>query len=637
MKLFKIIIIIFTISSNILFSQLFSDSIIAKVKVKNLSSLNSEKDDYSSFITPNGKWLYFTSSRENNSDIYKCQINSDSIDLPQKVNDQNVNSSIKDDGSFTTKTSKFSMLFEGFNDLKNIKLSDTAFVVRSKRTIGSGDADIYTCNINVDGSSIVNVVPFSIINSSGWDSQPTISADGNTIVFTSIRKMKTYGGMDLFIIKKNSDGTFSNPVNIGKPINTSGDEFSPFLSPDGRTLYFSSNGHKGFGKSDIYVSFIDDNGAWTKPKNLGNKINTSSNDCFFYGVGLNKFYFSSDREDSSSKGGLDLYEGTTNVFASGYTLLKPMCFDTVFNKPLNANLKFYEQTTNKLIATCKYDTTQDVGVLLVTYFNYRVEMESKGYRKRETLISNLKFNETETHRFNFGNPPPEPPPATEIIFDPKGTPMYASGYYRPLTFTSLEDLRQRQNKGNLKGITYIADVSNSDTNRYDFYREYTRKIEKTLDSLTKDLSEKYFTRYLRYLDSTKANEKIQITVVGFADPRPINGRYIENEIKFLDLSGNEVTVKTNDSLDNFKLSGLRAYFAVETMKLKFSQYGSFDKNVYNELEKRGIIEWRAMSGNISPEEVNNNQNNNSLFTSPETDLGTRRRFKVIIQRRFLTE
>ena len=79
-----------------------------------------------------------------------------------------------------------------------------------------------------------------------------------------------------------------------------------------------------------------------------------------------------------------------------------------------------------------------------------------------------------------------------------------------------------------------------------------------MDSLTKDLSEKYFTRYLRYLDSTKANEKIQITVVGFADPRPINGRYIENEIKFLDLSGNEVTVKTNDSLDNFKLSGLRA-------------------------------------------------------------------------------
>lgn len=132
-------------------------------------------------------------------------------------------------------------------------------------------------------------------------------------------------------------------------------------------------------------------------------------------------------------------------------------------------------------------------------------------------------------------------------------------------------------------------------------------------------------------------KKFKLQVVGFADPRPINGRYIENEIKFLDLSGNEVTVKTNDSLDNFKLSGLRAYFAVETMKLKFSQYGSFDKNVYNELEKRGIIEWRAMSGNISPEEVNNNQNNNSLFTSPETDLGTRRRFKVIIQRRFLTE
>lgn len=619
-------------------AQLFPDSVIAKVKTRNLEKLNSERDDYSPNLTPNGQWLYFTSSRDLNSDVFRSRLDNDSWGTPEKFTDANMNSSVKDDGSFSVRTSKLSQLFDGTKDLINVELKDTALVVRSKRTSGSGDADIYLCNVTKDGSGISNLAPFKDANSSGWDSQPTISADGKTVVFASVRKTKNYGGMDLYIIKKNDDGTFASAQNIGRPINTSGDEFAPFLTPDGRTLFFASDGHKGFGKSDIFVSYIDDNGAWTKPKNLGKGINTEYNESFFYGLGLNKFYFASDRKDSTAKGGLDLYEGYPNVYASGYAFVKPQCFDTVFNKQMNATLKFYEPTTNKLIATFKYDTAKDEGIYLVTGFSYRVEMEAKGYKKREQLISDLKFNDFDSRRFNFGNPPPEPPPATELIYDPRGTPMFASGYYRPLTYSLLEDLRQRQTKGNLKGVTYISDVSYSDTNKYELNRDFTKKVERSLDSITNIAVGKYMARYLRYLDSTKANEKLQITVVGFADPRPISGRYVESEIKFLDLSGNEFIVKQNDTLDNFKLSGLRAFYSVEMLKGRLGAFGNVDTNPYLELEKRGIIEWRAMSGNVSPEEQTTNTNtNNSIFTSPETDLGTRRRIKMIIQRRFLTE
>lgn len=115
-------------------------------------------------------------------------------------------------------------------------------------------------------------VALGMVNTVAWESQPNISSDGKTILFSSDRKGGE-GGRDLYMIQ-NKKGKWSDVQNLGSTINTIGDEQAPFLHPDGRTLYFMSDGHKGLGGQDLFMSKKGKNGAWQKPINLGSSINT---------------------------------------------------------------------------------------------------------------------------------------------------------------------------------------------------------------------------------------------------------------------------------------------------------------------------------------------------------------------------
>lgn len=115
-----------------------------------------------------------------------------------------------------------------------------------------------------------------------------MSEDGKVILFTAktpdnVRYQKQGDERDIYICYQISPGVWSHPINAGKTINTSGDEFSPFLASDGRTLYFASNGHEGFGNADIFVSRRIGTGwtNWTEPENLGPPFNTPSFDAYF--------------------------------------------------------------------------------------------------------------------------------------------------------------------------------------------------------------------------------------------------------------------------------------------------------------------------------------------------------------------
>ncbi len=122
-----------------------------------------------------------------------------------------------------------------------------------------------------------------------WDSQPSISADGKTLYFASDRP-GGYGGSDIWMSKKDSLGHWSKPVNLGPKINTAGEEKSPFIHTDSQTLYFSSapnretheGGHLGLGGFDIFFSKRDEKGEWSKPQNIGYPINTASDDLGFF-------------------------------------------------------------------------------------------------------------------------------------------------------------------------------------------------------------------------------------------------------------------------------------------------------------------------------------------------------------------
>ena len=140
------------------------------------------------------------------------------------------------------------------------------------------------------------------INTNSWESQPCVSADGKELYFVSRRN----GNADLYCARRNTDGSWGEPQNLGAPINTKGAEMAPFLHPDGRTLYFSSDKHIGMGGFDLFMSRRGEDGRWQEPVNLGYPINTNGDEINFFVAANGKTAFiSSVRE--GGQGGFDIY------------------------------------------------------------------------------------------------------------------------------------------------------------------------------------------------------------------------------------------------------------------------------------------------------------------------------------------
>jgi Tol biopolymer transport system component len=118
------------------------------------------------------------------------------------------------------------------------------------------------------------------ISTKYWESHASFSKDGQTLYFTSNRKGTT-GGLDIYLSKKQPDGSWGVPVNLGTSVNTPYNEESPYISEDGQTLYFSSYGHYNMGGYDVFYSKKNRDGTWAEPVNIGYPINTTDNDLYF--------------------------------------------------------------------------------------------------------------------------------------------------------------------------------------------------------------------------------------------------------------------------------------------------------------------------------------------------------------------
>ena len=140
------------------------------------------------------------------------------------------------------------------------------------------------------------------INTRSWESQPCVSSDGKELYFVSRRS----GQADIYCSIRNADGTWGEPQNLGEPINTKGTEMAPFLHPDGHTLYFSSDTHVGMGGFDLFMSRRCDDGQWQEPVNLGFPINTNGDEINFFVAADGKTAFISSQREGG-KGGYDMY------------------------------------------------------------------------------------------------------------------------------------------------------------------------------------------------------------------------------------------------------------------------------------------------------------------------------------------
>ncbi|MBN1415042.1 MAG: PD40 domain-containing protein [Bacteroidales bacterium] len=150
------------------------------------------------------------------------------------------------------------------------------------------------------------------INTKYWESHASLSKDGRTLYFTSNRK-GGYGGLDIYKSERSRGGDWGSAINLGPVINSKYNEESPFLSEDGKTLFFSSLGHYNMGGYDIFYSSRLDNGQWTKPVNMGYPLNTTGDDIFFTPVKNGEYAYYSIYDAADSHGLTDLY--TLEVFS----------------------------------------------------------------------------------------------------------------------------------------------------------------------------------------------------------------------------------------------------------------------------------------------------------------------------------
>lgn len=223
------------------------------------------------------------------------------------------------------------------------------------------------------------------VNSGTWDSQPTVSYDGSTLIFSSTRE-GGLGRADLYISKRKKDGSWGIAENMGPIINTTDSDMSPFLHSDSQTLYFSSRGHKGVGQYDIFFSkFID--GQWTKPRNIGYPINTPDDDKdFFVSLDGKTGYYSSNK--LGGPGGLDIYSFELHVNARPEEVF---FVEGKVNQDKNApsvdEIEIRNLETRE-VTRIKVDTNdgQYVAVLNATS-DYLLSLKKEGVAFSSTLVS----------------------------------------------------------------------------------------------------------------------------------------------------------------------------------------------------------------------------------------------------------
>ena len=332
------------------------------------SSINSTDDEYWPSITADGQTLMFTRQTNSGNRTFGFATMQEDFYLSY-LSDNTWQKAINAGTPINTSQN------EGAQTLSSN--GSYMFFTACDRPGGLGSCDLYFSAFN-EGRWSEPANLRAPVNTSSWESQPSISADGKTLFFSSSRP-GGLGGKDLWFSIMNDKNLWTDPVNMGNTINTDGDEMSPFIHFDGRTMYFASDGRVGMGGFDIYMTRMNRDSTWSEPQNLGYPINTYNDEMgLIIESGGQKAYFSSIRDKLNGKDifYFDLYE---SVRPSPVSYLKGKVYDKETGKLIKADYELINLSTGKVIIKSSTDGAGDFLVCLPSGYNYGINVSKAGY------------------------------------------------------------------------------------------------------------------------------------------------------------------------------------------------------------------------------------------------------------------
>ncbi len=254
------------------------------------------------------------------------------------------------------------------------------FFAANNRKVRDESMDIYLVEKKGNQWSVpVNLE--SPINTDAFESQPSFSSDGKTLYFVSNRP-GGLGGNDIWYSVKQSDGSWSNPINLGPPVNTVGNEISPFIHPDGITLYFCSDGHEGMGGYDFFIARKDPaSSLFSEPQNLGYPINTVADErSLIISADGTRGYFASNQLGGMGQYDLYMFEIPQSVRPKPVTYMKGKVIDRKTRLPLQASFQLIDVESGNVVVESVSDPVN--GEFLVSIppdKKYALNVSKNGY------------------------------------------------------------------------------------------------------------------------------------------------------------------------------------------------------------------------------------------------------------------
>ncbi len=332
-------------------------------------NVNTENAEYLPSITADGENLIFTRLlNRQNEDFFISQKDGDSWKEAVPMEDINT---LQNEGAQTVSADGRLLVFTACN-----------------RGDGYGSCDLYFSEVRSGRWT----PPANIgrpLNTGAWESQPSLSADGKTLYFSSDRK-GSKGGRDIWYSTRKADGSWEQPVNLKGPINTSQSEESPFIHPDNQTLYFMSNGHPGMGSQDLFLSRRNEKGVFGTPQNLGYPINTEGHEgALFVDLEGRMAYFSTDREfDYENSGETKRRRNHTDIYRfelheaakpQPVTYVKAEVIDANTYFPLVANIEFIDLETGNTFSNAFTNQKGEFLVCLPLGKDYALNVSKEDY------------------------------------------------------------------------------------------------------------------------------------------------------------------------------------------------------------------------------------------------------------------